>query len=166
MSDVHDHNTIIIKWQGPYNYSEIEALKDKGNGLYLASGKVKYQREDSFIQYCGITEGSFFNRLKKHHKIWEINREQEFWLGELLVPNATRHFLEMAEKLIIYFWQPNLNNRKKVLLPKSTTVINYWFKKDGSPRKNQMNIYRELPDVLSWDGEHWRTGNLSVYEDY
>ncbi len=38
--------------------------------------------------------------------------------------------------------------------------------KDGQPRFNQRAIYRDLPDVLSWDTEHWRTGNLTVYTDY
>ena len=160
-----EHNTIIINWKGPFTYDEIQENPEMGNGLYLAAGKQKYERENS-IQYCGITEGSFARRFKDHHKIPQITREQEFWLGEVSVPEkATRHYLEIAETLIIYFWQPALNERKKYTPPKPTTVISYWLKKDGTPRRKQMSIYKDLDDVLSWDGEYWRTGNLSVYED-
>lgn len=111
------HTTVIIDWQGPYNYSDIEDNPDWGNGLYLASGKLKYEREAT-IQYCGITEGSFIGRFKSHHKVHEINREQEFWIGTVKYPGeASRHFLEIAESIIIYFWQPALNARKKAFPP-------------------------------------------------
>jgi hypothetical protein len=34
-------------------------------------------------------------------------------------------------------------------------------------RKNRLAIYRELPDVIWWDGEYWSTGNLRPpYPDY
>lgn len=161
-----EHNTIIINWKGPYTYDDILENREWRNGLYLATGKQKYERGENSIQYCGITEGGYSTRFKGHHKIHKITREQEFWLGEVTVPeNASRHYLEIAETLIVYFWQPSLNERKKYTPPKPTTVINYWFKRDGKPRLNQKSVYKDLPDVLSWDGELWRTGNLSVYED-
>lgn len=157
------HTTVIIDWQGPYNYSDIEDNPDWGNGLYLASGKLKYEREAT-IQYCGITEGSFIGRFKFHHKVHEINREQEFWLGTVKYPGeASRHFLEIAESIIIYFWQPALNARKKAFPPKPITLVNKWFKKDGSPRLRQHTMCKHLSDVISWDGELWRSGNLQVW---
>lgn len=159
------HTTVIIDWQGPYNYSEIEENPDWSNGLYLATGKLKYEREAT-IQYCGITEGSFIGRFKRHHKVHEINRGQEFWLGTVKYPEDTsRHFLEIAESIIIYFWQPALNDRKKAFPPKPITLINKWFKKDGSPRLRQHTMCKHLSDVISWDGELWRNGNLQVWEE-
>ena len=159
------HKTVIINWLGPFTYADIEDNPELGNGLYLVAGRLPYERQD-IIQYCGITEGSYIKRFKNHHKIFEVSRNLTFWIGEVIVPeNITRYYLEVAESLIIYFWQPALNERKKILEPEPTTIINYWCKKDGTPRFNQCSIYKELDDVLSWDGEYWRTGNLKVYEN-
>ncbi|MFS1438711.1 hypothetical protein [Shewanella sp. 10N.286.48.A6] len=159
------HTTVIVDWRGPFSYQEIEENSDWGNGLYLATGKLKYEREAT-IQYCGITEGSFHGRFKNHHKVHEINRQQEFWIGEINYPNdASRHFLEMAESIIIYFWQPELNEKKKISIPKPITLISKWFKKDSTPRYRQHSMCKELDDVLSFDGESWRTGNLQVWEE-
>jgi len=162
---VSSHTTIIVNWRGPLLYNEIEENPDWGNGLYLATGKLKYDRE-STIQYCGITEGSFIKRFKNHHKVHEINREQEFWIGSVNYPNdATRHYLEMAESIIVYFWQPELNERKKLSMPKPISIINKWFKKDNSPRLRQHPMCKDLSDVISWDGELWRSGNLQVWSE-
>ncbi|MCG7517940.1 hypothetical protein [Vibrio sp. MMH1-50] len=160
-----EHTTIIVKWRGPYNYDDIIEEPELENGLYLATGKLKYERE-SIIQYCGITEGSYATRFKSHHKIHDITREQEFWLGEVTYPDdASRYFMEMAESIIIYFWQPTLNERKKLSLPKPITLVNQWYKKNDEPRYRQHSLLKDLDDVLSWDGDVWRTGNLSVYDD-
>ena len=43
-----------------------------------------------------------------------LQENRNFWLGTVVVPaNASRYYLEMAEALIIYFWQPSLNEKKK-----------------------------------------------------
>jgi hypothetical protein len=55
------HTTVIVNWYGPYTYEEIEEKRDWKNGLYLATGKLKYKQRSATIQYCGITEGSFYN---------------------------------------------------------------------------------------------------------
>ncbi len=165
---VIQHDTIIVQWRGPYTYEQLEANLElgQGSGLYLISGKVKYQKTDAEIKYCGITERGFLKRFNdENHKLWDIKREQQIWLGTILTPEPTRTYLERAEALIIYFWQPELNTRKKVTPPRPTTVINYWLKEDGTPRYRQHSLTKELSDVLSWDGTYWRTGNLSVYED-
>lgn len=159
------HTTVIVDWRGPYSYFEIEKNPEWGNGLYLGTGKLKYGREAT-IQYCGITEGSFAGRLKNHHKVHGINREQEFWLGTIQYPSeVSRYFLEMAESIIIYFWQPTLNERKKISPPKPITLVSKWFKKDGSPRLIQHTMCKRLDDVISWDGKLWRSGNLQVWEE-
>jgi len=72
--------------------------------------------------------------------------------------------LETAEKIIVYFWLPELNERKKVSPPEPTTILNFWFKKDGALHSNQLDVYRKLSDIISWDGENWRTGNLKVWQ--
>lgn len=156
--------TIKINWLGPFSEIEIDSLNG-GNGLYLFTGKRRYQRSDSEIQYIGITENAYRDRLRNHHKISEINRELGIWLGEIDYPaEHERKHLETAESIMVYFWQPELNDRKKFTPPVPTTVISHWYSADGKPRKNQKNIYKDLPDVICWDGSYWRTGNLSVYE--
>jgi len=157
--------TFIIQWFGPYDFEEVASAANFGNGIYLIAGKQSYQRK-SEIQYCGITEDSFYNRIRTHHKRDFILRDQTFWLGQFLYPKKlNRSVLETAEKIIVYFWQPKLNERKKIAPPEPTTILNFWFKPDSSPRYNQLRIYRDLLDVLSWDGKLWRTGNLDVWSD-
>ncbi len=155
------HEIMLIDWKGPYEQEQVEGE----GGLYLVSGKLRNkQRKD--IHYCGITQRDFKGRFSRHHKIDEINRERRFWLGHLVFPHKKdRSYLELAESIIIYFWQPTLNERKTVNPPRPTTLINRWFKKDGVPRLRQDSICKELPDVLSWDGRYWRTGNLIVWEE-
>lgn len=155
--------TIIIHWKGPfYGPDDIE----DAFGLYLVAGKRKYGREDS-IQYCGITERNFRDRFRDAgHKINQIHRELRIWVGHVAFPQEVgREQLEAAEKMIVYHQQPHLNTRKKESLPTPTTVISHWFKQDGAARYRQHGVYRGLHDVLSWDGEHWRTGNLSVSQE-
>lgn len=159
------HTTIKIHWYGPYGEDDLNEL-DGGNGLYLFTGKKKYQRSDSAIQYFGITEQSYKGRFNQHHKLNEISRDLGVWLGEISYPNEhNRSHLETAESIMVYFWQPELNDKKKYTPPNPTTVISHWFTRDGKPRKNQLSIYRNLPDVIAWDGEYWRVGNLKVFED-
>lgn len=167
---MNSHTTIIVNWRGSFSYEEIEenpSLSNLSNGLYLATGKLKYQRGNPTIQYCGITERRFIDRFNdKNHKSHNINRDQEFWLGTIGYPdNYDRQHLEIAEGIIVYFWQPSLNERKKVSLPKPTTLINKWFKKDGTSRLRQDPICKELFDVISWDGDLWRGGNLRVWSE-
>jgi len=155
---------IVLNWYGPYTDETIESEKEFGNGLYLITGKQPYEREDS-IQYCGITENSFYTRFSNHHKKGKVVRNREYWLSEVEYPKANKNTLETAEKIIIYFWQPSLNERKKISIPEPTSVMNKWFTVDGKPRINQKRIYKDLSDVISWDGEYWRTGNLNVYSE-
>lgn len=154
-----NQTTIVIHWRGPFQ--SVEALEGE-NGLYLLTGKCYYERQEK-IQYCGITEGVFYNRLCRHHKLDKITRDLEVWLGTIVYPqNASRYYLEMAEKMLVYFWQPNLNERLRYYPPQGTNLISQWFDPQGKPRYNQLAIYRDLPDVLCWDGDLWRTGNLKV----
>jgi len=39
-------------------------------------------------------------------------------------------------------------------------------KPDGEPRYNQQGLLSDFPDVISWDGTHWREGNLLVWDEF
>ena len=156
------HLTIIIHWRGPFVREEINTSHG-GNGLYLFGGKCRYERKGQ-LQYCGITETSYQKRFREHHKLPKITRDLEIWLGQVLYPNrVNRRTLEEAERMMVYFWQPPLNERKKVNPPKQpTSLISHWFKQDGSPRFRQVGLAGPLEDVLCWDGHFWRCGELRI----
>ena len=159
--------TIIIGWRGPYTPEDLH-LSDLENGLYFLSGRRKYERQDQ-IQYFGITGGPYRRRLNRwHHAMGQITKNPKIWLGQIESPvRFTRGHLELAEGCLIYFWAPNLNRLKLVTPPEPVCLISKWLKHDGKIRKNRLAIYRELPDVLWWDGEYWRKGNLKPpYPDY
>ncbi|GAB2732073.1 hypothetical protein GCM10027019_09290 [Melaminivora jejuensis] len=157
-----DNLTIRVNWRGPFSLEEV-CETDLGGGLYLLTGKRPYERNEQ-IQYCGITEGFFRSRLKQHHKLPQIKKDLRIWLGQVVYPEqVTRTHLELAEAIIVYFWQPNLNERKRIQPPRPTVIISQWLRRDGSPRFNQLSIYSDLHDVICWDGVLWRTGNLKVY---
>ncbi|MBV9469844.1 MAG: hypothetical protein JO316_20295 [Abitibacteriaceae bacterium] len=155
--------TIIIRWHGPHSLEQIKT-SDRWNGLYMLAGRRKYQREEQ-MQYCGITEGYFCDRLNsRHHKMKQIKHELSIWLGEVAYPTKfNRSHLELAEQCIIYFWQLKLNERKIIKPPQSVCVVSHWFTRSGNTRLNRLAIYKDLPDVLSWDEKRWRTGNLYVW---
>ena len=163
MNTSASHKTIIIRWEGPVTMDSLK--RGTGGGLYLLSGLCKYERKDS-IQYCGITERDFPDRFAQHHKVSLIRRNLRCWTGTVIYPKrASRTTLETAESCLIYFAQPPLNDRKTVNPPKATTVISHWFKPNGEPRYNQQGLLSHFPDVVSWDGSHWREGNLRAWEE-
>ncbi len=159
--------TIIIGWRGPYTPEEVR-LSDLENGLYFLSGRRRYERQDQ-IQYFGITGGPYRERLNhRHYPMGQISKHPNVWLGQIEYPGGfDRRHLELAEGCLIYFWKPNLNSRKRVTPPEPVCLISRWLKNGGEARKKRLAIYRELPDVIWWDGEYWRTGNLNPpYLDY
>ena len=157
------HHTIIIHWTGPVSVKDLE--KGSGGGLYLLTGRCVYERNDA-IQYCGITERDFCARFSQHHKLSQVKKNLRCWVGSIVLPKRyNREKLEATEKLLIYIAQPQLNIRKKEGLPKAMTIISHWFKPSGKPRYNRQGIFEDFPDVISWDGKHWREGNLRVFEE-
>lgn len=159
--------TIVIGWQGPYTLESVYE-SDLGNGLYFISGRMKYERRDQ-IQYFGITERTYRERLRdRHHAVERVTKNRQVWLGQVEYPSRfTRGHLELAEACLIYFWGSSKLNRKKLAKPpKPVCLIARWLKPDGEVRLKRRHIYRDLLDVLWWDGEYWRTGNLySPYLD-
>jgi hypothetical protein len=156
------YQTIVIHWYGPVSWDTIED-QDVG-GLYIFTGKQKYQRDDS-IQYIGITESRYKKRFGRHHKLDLIYRDTRCWLGQVIHPaHLGRVGLERAESILVYFAQPELNERKIVQPPQPTAVISHWFNEKAAPRYNRQGIFSNFPDVISWDGAHWREGNLRVWD--
>lgn len=156
------YQTIVIEWCGPVSSRTLEGF-DPGC-LYILTGKRSYQRR-SELQYIGITEDQIYKRLNNHHKIDQIASELNCWVGKVVHPeDLGRTGLERAESMLIWIAQPPLNERKRIYLPYPTSVISHWFNENGGPRYNRQGIFKKFPDVISWDGENWREGNLRVYE--
>jgi len=147
--------TYIINWQGPYEDEDLNTIDDN-SGLYLITGYQKHKKTE-LIQYCGITEQNFATRLNNnHHKKELITRDRKFWIGKIKSDKKiTRDDLEIVEKLIIYFWQPILNEKKKYSLPSPTVVINRWYYTNGVIRKRIKHEAQKLHDVIFWDGTDW-----------
>ena len=155
--------TVIVRWTGPLSLDEV--CEFEGNGLYLLTGKQRYERQEQ-IQYCGITERRFCERINSMHPKLPLIREDSFsvWLGHIEYPRLfKRRHLEHAEHCFVSFWQPALNDKKRVWNPElPICFISQWFYRDGRPRRNRPSIIRDLPDVLWWDTDRWRTGQLRV----
>lgn len=160
--------TIVIGWEGPHSLESVYE-SDLGNGLYFVSGRMKHERKDR-IQYFGITKRPYSERLKERdHAVKQVTKNRQIWLGQIEYPGRfTRAHLELAEGCLIYFWgESNLNKNKLVKPPKPVCLISRWLKRDREVRWNRLSIYKDLPDVLWWDGEYWRTGNLKPpYTDF
>ena len=160
-------STIIVQWTGPYSLADVRESRKK-NGIYLLVGQRKYQRTDE-IQYCGITEDYFYNRIHSPiHKATQIREDTlSIWLGEIVYPNDfDRQHLELAEHCFVSFWQTPLNERKVIYYPsRSVCFISQWFTCDGKPRLRHPSIMSGKSDILWWDEERWRTGKLRVWSE-
>ncbi|MBA2619829.1 MAG: hypothetical protein H0U87_01365 [Acidobacteria bacterium] len=156
--------TVIVKWTGNFSYEQV-CDSNKSNGIYLLTGRKAYERQNQ-IQYCGITEDYFCNRINNnHHKLAKIKTDTlSIWLGEIIYPTEfDRSLLELAEHCFVSFWQPPLNDRKTIYYPRdSVCFISEWFNQGEQARLNRPSIIKDLPDVLWWDEERWRTARLKV----
>jgi hypothetical protein len=154
-----------VHWYGPH--TEAEKIED-GKILYLATGGLKRKPKEK-LQYCGITNSRFCNRYQHHHTLDEITLKRQFWIGWLNYPNRIRPRraqLEAVESLIVYYWGDLLNKRKTYSAPRhSITVISRWFRKDWKPSKKPM-LFRQLPDVISWDAEQKRLATADFQRRY
>jgi hypothetical protein len=156
----------IVNWFGPYTDENIKSC-DISLGLYLITGKQKHERSKS-IQYCGIAKLAVHKRISNgHHKKELITRERQYWIGQVVSTNKlTRADLEIIEDLIIYFWQPKLNEKKKFKFPSPTVVLNRWFNTDKVLRHKIKYEGQKLNDVIYWDGKHWHLSNsLKAFEE-
>ncbi len=143
----------VIRWSGPYTDDNYPLNK---GGLYLITGFKRYDRIRD-IQYIGITEKDFAQRLKNHHKKNYVTKDRLFWFGEIDADyKLKRKDLELVESLLIYFWDSPLNEKKRIYPPKETCIaINRWCKPNGELRKRMTHEGQQLHDVIMWDGEQW-----------
>ena len=158
--------TIVIGWSEPYALEEVQS-SELQNGLYFLSGRRRYERSDQ-IQYFGITMREYRKRIKHDHQALGQIREETLgiWLGQIEYPRRVNvGHLKLAEACLIYFWQPNLNKIGKIWPSEPVCLVSRWTKLDGSVRRRRDYVYKDLPDVLWWDNEWWRTGNLRLEQD-
>ena len=169
--------TYYVNWHGPYIYEDIcydvqcQEEKPEGlhkNGLYVFIGKRKYAHA-KYLQYIGITEGSFRNRFLQHHKAGEINRELSIWLGKIIVPKKYhRDALETVEHMLAYFVQPEMNEMKTCNPPKidCTVISRFYFPKSNTLRTRIPLLLQNIPDVMLWDQENGRFHYSDRLHDY
>ena len=156
--------TIVLRWTGPFSLEQVWGSQE-GKGLYLLTGRRKYKRREQ-IQYCGITERPFCDRINtKHHKLAQIRDDTlGIWLGTIIYPRRfQRRHLEIAEHCIVSFWDMALNDTKKYYPPHPVCFISQWHTPDDRPRVNRPAILKDFPDVMWWDLERWRSGKLRVW---
>lgn len=118
------------------------------------------------IQYCGKTEyQTYAKRLGRHHRAHFITREREIWLG--LLPSVSdeelSYYLDKSEKLLTYYLEPTINKKNTRTIPSPITLISYWFKSSGEEREKRIYLAQQgIDDVISWNGEVFRTSNLRI----
>ena len=156
--------TYIVNWNGPY---DIERL-DKGYNksiIYLITGFQKSRKTIS--TYIGITERCVTSRFyDRNHKHCLITRDKKIWLGTVKNKKPNRNDLELLESLLVYFWQCDLNQKKKVNPPEPTAIINRWYNTNNQLRKRISHPAQHLDDVIYWDGEYWHhSQRMDVFED-
>ncbi|MBP1593066.1 MAG: hypothetical protein H6Q12_84 [Bacteroidetes bacterium] len=162
--DIKQYNMInifVIKWIGPF--FSIEDLKEWEKfynqdyifNFYIITGKLKGKR--LITKYCGITDtqrGYIHSRFyDKKHKVQNLSRETNIWIGCLTDQSLrTRENLELCETMIISFWQPEENTKKRAYYPSNPMVlINRWFDTKNKLRINAKYPSQELSDVIIYD---------------
>lgn len=155
--------TFVVNWTGPYSKDDLD---DNKSGLYLITGYEKHKKT-KLSCYCGITNNLGQRLGNYHHKADRITQVREYWLGKFVNCRNTTKNLKIVEKLIVYFWQDNLNlnDLLKKRIPEPTTVISRWFNQDEDIRHNISHEAQKLDDVILWDGKYWYTGNLRIFEE-
>ena len=92
-----------------------------------------------------------------------MTREREYWFGQIISDKELlRNDLEIVESLIVFFWQPHLNDLKKKFPPEPIIVINRWYDKNEKLRMKKIHEGQKLDDVIFWDGKVWHTGHLRI----
>lgn len=155
-------SVFMIDWRGPY---EGKKLRENRNTsvLYLAVGSTDKQLQRKF-QYCGITGSDLRSRSRQHRKL-SLIRHCKIWEGWFTFPNPylpPRKDLELAEWIIVYYWNDLLNERKVASPPPSSgIVISRWCNRNRK-RSTRPTPFKQLPDVIAWDSKTkwWRTGDL------
>ena len=69
--------------------------------------------------------------------------------------------------MLISYWQPELNIRKKSYYPDEyVTIINRWFKTNLEPREKCLYTAQTMPDLIIYDGHSiWGTERIKKLKD-
>ena len=148
----------LIKWEKEHNHT-LNYLFYIVTGIPTNKQKIR--------SYCGISmnkAGYIYNRyLADKTHIVHYLRNEEIWIGKFSDNSPhTREDVELCETMIISYWQPELNIRKKAYYPnKSVTIINRWYKKDLQPREKNIYTAQTMPDLIIYDGSAiWGTEKI------
>ena len=154
------HVAIIVDWYGPYTFDDarVAAKEDYADGLYLVIGKKKGERSRR-IQYVGVSNNLSQRVSNGHHKIHEVTRDREFWLGEIGsigLPGKKRSVIDeridLAESAHAFFLQPPLNDRKTYYAPrKPLTVLNRWWRRDYETAWKR-RPHKDWPELIDFTG--------------
>ena len=154
-------NTFVINWIGPF--SSVDQLKSWEKSynqafdynFYIVTGKQKSKKE--ITKYCGITnsqKGYVYSRFNdKIHKVHKLCNEINIWIGCLTDKRLrVRENIELCETMIISYWQPEENIKKKAYYPASPVVmINRWFDINENLRVRSIYPAQKLSDVIIYD---------------
>lgn len=153
----------VVHWRGPFTKEQVDAMDESGV-VYLVTGLAAGKRK-STIQYFGITNQSICVRMKRHHKLSQDIADMQIWIGWIMHSPTNKPSLEMVERLLIYLWQPPLNEKKKISLPKATSLLCHWFYPNWKALRTKPKTVKDLYDVICWDGTYWHTGHLDHWKN-
>lgn len=163
-------NIFILNWFGPFtSRAEIYYYDFLKYGIYAFFGVKKYDRNDDIIlQYIGMTEDYFYDRLYDHHIVKKLKSNILYWFA--VVRNKRVYDLKNIEHSFIRFCSPNLNDKCTKSLPESETLfISEFYKKESikyCENKSDIDKYEKyiktpnyikfIPKFMMWDGEFLR----------
>jgi len=131
---------------------------DYDDGLYMVIGKRK-NKQKNMLQYMGLAKKLSSRLNQNHHKIFNVTRDHQVWLGEVTSPRSpgrklkvTDKMLDLAEWVHVYFLQLPLNEKKKTNPPDRKIIIyNRWWQKDyKTPFLKRP--HRDWPDMIDFQG--------------
>lgn len=152
----------VVEWYGPYTVEEARSASfDYDDGIYLALGKVRYERSRR-LQYVGLASDLASRLNGYHHKLPLISRDLEIWLGEVASPRTpgkkikvTDRMLDLSEWAHAYFLQLPLNDKKRARPPdRPITVYNRWWRKDYETPCGK-RPHSAWPDLIDYLGPEY-----------
>lgn len=165
-----------IEWVGPFQdiesliYWEKEHNTKSNYYFYIITGKPAYKQIAQ--NYCGITQnkdGYVHKRfLNDSNHIIHLLRDKEIWIGKFSDNKShIRNDIELCETMLISYWQPELNIRKKSYYPDEyAAIINRWFKTNLEPREKCLYTAQTMPDLIIYDGHSiWGTERIKKLKD-
>lgn len=170
MNDIN--NVFLIQWCGPF--FSVEDLKDwelknqscKKRNLYILTGKEYNRRKTSY--YCGMSEQNpLYKRFENHKKYNKIQHDLNIWIGCFSCQEqATHENISIVETMIISYWQPELNEKKKKYYPNQCIcLINRWHNINQSLRSRRKYPAQYLDDVLIYDNDSGKIWGAEYLKD-